>query len=161
MALPQVVVTVADTGALTVSVDGVPFDPPEGGRSWTRTTFGDLLDAITRDRHVPVRIEVRETDGTVFTDLVQASRGTAAKEPGPPDGEPQPQQAAGGVEQVEVVGEGFRAGEQVLVAVVIDAVHAGPDGKARAALAPARIEPANQVVLVGQLSGTMRTRRVG
>ncbi|OUZ07233.1 hypothetical protein BHE97_17125 [Aeromicrobium sp. PE09-221] len=161
MTLPHVVVTAADTGTLTVNVDDKPFHPPDGDPPWTRATFGDLLDTVTRDRHVPVRIEVRETDGTVFTDLVQASRRPATGQPDPPADEPPQRDAVRSFEQVEVVGERFRPGEQVLVAIVIDDVHAGPDGTARAALSPGRIEPADEVVLVGRMSTTLRTQRVG
>ena len=71
--LPHVVVTVAENGALDVTVDGAPYPPPRPESAWTRSTFGELLDAVTADRTVPVRIEV-ENDGSVFTDIVRARR---------------------------------------------------------------------------------------
>ena len=74
VALPHVVIAVAENGALDVTVDGTPFPPPAAGSEWTRGTFGPLLDAVTHDRAVAVRIEVREVDGTVFTDLIRARK---------------------------------------------------------------------------------------
>ena len=68
--LPHVLVTVASNGTLTATVDGTPFPAP-GETAWTRTTFGPLMDAITKDRTVAVRVEVRECDGSVFTDIIR------------------------------------------------------------------------------------------
>ena len=71
--LPHVLVTVAEDGTLTATVDGTPFPAP-GETAWTRTTFGPLMDAITKDRTVAVRVEVRECDGSVFTDIIHIER---------------------------------------------------------------------------------------
>ncbi len=60
--LPHVLVTVADDGTLTATVDGTPFEE-QATTEWTRATFGPLMDAITRDRTIAVRVEVRENDG--------------------------------------------------------------------------------------------------
>lgn len=68
--LPHVLVTVAADGTLTATVGGTPFPTP-GETAWTRTTFGPLMDAITNDRTVAVRVEVRECDGSVFTDIIR------------------------------------------------------------------------------------------
>ena len=68
--LPHVLVTVAADGTLTATIDGTPFPAP-GETAWTRTTFGPLMDAITKDRTVAVRVEVRECDGSVFTDIIR------------------------------------------------------------------------------------------
>jgi hypothetical protein len=45
--------------------------PAPGAGAWTRATFGPLMDAITKDRTVAVRVEVRECDGSVFTDIIR------------------------------------------------------------------------------------------
>ncbi len=66
--VPHVIITVTGDGGLDVTVDGTPFPPPPDAPQWTRSTLGRLLDAITNDRTVTVRIEIRETDGSVFTD---------------------------------------------------------------------------------------------
>lgn len=78
--LPHVVITVTGAGVLDVTVDDVAFPAPESG-AWTRGTFGPLLEAITQDRTIAVRIEVRETDGSVFTDLIHARRPTPTRVP--------------------------------------------------------------------------------
>ena len=72
--LPRAVITVTDDGELDVTVDGTTFRPPTEGQAWTRSGFGALLDAIAEDRATAVRIEVRETDGSVFTDMIRAGR---------------------------------------------------------------------------------------
>ena len=112
--LPHIVIIVTESGALDVTVDGTAFPPPAAGSEWTRGTFGPLLDAVTKDRTIAVRIEVREVDGTVFTDLIRARKPT----PPPPDDDV----AAPGTRRsrrakhtgppalVEVSGEGFVPG---------------------------------------------------
>ena len=71
--LPHVLVTVAADGTLTATVDGTPFASPDAG-DWTRATFGPLMDAITNDRTIAVRVEVRENDGSVFTDILRTRK---------------------------------------------------------------------------------------
>ena len=71
--LPHVRITVTDTGTLDVSVDGTAFPAPVRG-VWSRERFGELLDAVTRDRTIAVRVEVREVDGAVFTDLIESAK---------------------------------------------------------------------------------------
>ena len=78
VALPHVVITVTENGALNVTVDGTPFPSPSAGSEWTRGTFGPLLDAVTHDRTVAVRIEVREVDGPQEIRLRAARRGLLA-----------------------------------------------------------------------------------
>lgn len=78
--LPHVLVTVADDGTLTASVDGAPFASPDGS-AWTRATFGPLMDAITKDRTIAVRVEVRESDGSVFTDILRTRKPRRAAAP--------------------------------------------------------------------------------
>ena len=54
--LPQVLITVTETGLLEVTVDGGPYPPPSGTQAWTRAEFGSLLDAIAQDQTAPVLI---------------------------------------------------------------------------------------------------------
>src|SRR5699024_11992471 len=75
--LPLLVVNVTETGTLTVTLDGADFPPPDDEHAWTRKSFGRLLDAATREREVSMRVEVHETDGTSFTDLIPAKIGRA------------------------------------------------------------------------------------
>lgn len=166
--LPHVVITVTETGALDVTVDGTAFPPPESG-AWTRSTFGPLLDEITEDRAVAVRIEVRETDGSVFTDLIHARRPTR---PSPVENEPEAQRGKHTKnkdrqrpELIEVTAEGFVPGEDIAVAVVASHTDATGTGHARALLDTAQFKSAlpdrtGEVILFGRVSGTTVVRRL-
>ncbi|SQG48260.1 hypothetical protein [Micrococcus luteus] len=166
--LPHAVITVTETGALDVTLDGTVFPPPEGD-AWTRSTFGPLLDALTRDRTITVRIEVHESDGTVFTDIIRARRHTT---PEPPDTEADTE---GGTQVkasskrrpdlVEVTGEGFVPAEDIAVAVIISHTDATSTGHARALLDRRQLrslpsDGASEVVLFGRVSGTIHVRRL-
>ncbi len=97
--LPHVLVTVAADGTLTATVDGTPFPSPDAS-AWTRATFGPLMDAITKDRTIAVRVEVRENDGSVFTDILRTRKPRRAagtdRDPGAGDSSesPRPTDAA-------------------------------------------------------------------
>lgn len=166
--LPYVVITATETGALDVTVDGAAFPPPESG-AWTRSTFGPLLDAITEDRAVAVRIEVRETDGSVFTDLIHARKPKT-----PEHTEPELKELRGkhsktrrkhAPELVEVTGEGFVPGEDIAVAVIVSHTGATGTGHARPLLDTAQFKSTlrdgiGEVVLLGRVSGTVQFRRL-
>jgi len=166
--LPHVVIIVTENSTLDVTVDGTPFPPPAAGSEWTRGTFGLLLDAVTKDRTIAVRIEVREVDGTVFTDLIRARKPTP---PQPTDDDP----AMPGTRRarrtkqppvlVEVTGEGFVPGEDIAVAVIVSRTDATGTGAARALLDKHQLdsvppEGPGEVVLYGRISGTIVVRRV-
>ena len=169
--LPHVVIIVTENSTLDVTVDGTPFPSPSAGSEWTRGTFGPLLDAVTHDRTVAVRIEVREVDGTVFTDLIRARKPT----PPPPDDEPagpgtQRSRRAKHTTQheppvlIEVTGDGFVPGEDIAVAVIVAHTDATGTGAARALLDQRQLdalaESPHEVVLYGRISGTTVVRRV-
>lgn len=157
--LPHVVITVTETGELTATVDGEPFDPPPNG-IWTRGTFGELLDAITHDRTITVRVEVHESDGTVFTDLIHAQRRPTpqpVEEPAQPTGKHADRKPR---ERVEVIGDGFAPGEDVAVALVVSHTKATDTGQARTDVDRKDARVAVEVVLIGRSSGTIRVRRL-
>lgn len=165
--LPHVVVTVVENGTLDVSVDGAPFPPPRQESAWTRSTFGELLDAVTADRTVAMRIEVRESDGSVFTDIVRARR--------PARSEPTEVEDAGDHDQVaqnlsasrlvEVIDERFVPGEDIAVALIVTHTDATGTGHARALIDTTRLADlldngTGEVVLLGRVSGTLHVRRL-
>ncbi|MCW4353464.1 hypothetical protein ONR57_09160 [Hoyosella sp. YIM 151337] len=166
--LPHVVVTVAESGTLDVAVDGAPFPPPQQDYAWTRSTFGELMDAVTADRTITVRIEVRESDGSVFTDLIRARKPKPPEPPGASSPEPDGRHSKNrrkAPELVEVTGEGFVPGEDIAVAVVVAHTDATGTGHARALididhLAPVLAGGTGEVVLLGRVSGTLHIRRV-
>ncbi|HOQ53958.1 hypothetical protein AB0K08_15045 [Citricoccus sp. NPDC055426] len=164
--LPHVVIIVTENSTLDVTVDGTPFPPPAAGSEWTRGTFGLLLDAVTKDRTIAVRIEVREVDGTVFTDLIHTRRRPASEA----DSTAAPTRRGRRARQqqppvlVEVTGDGFVPGEDIAVAVIVAHTDATGTGAARALLDQRQLdalaESPHEVVLYGRISGTTVVRRV-
>ncbi|WP_090586845.1 hypothetical protein [Arthrobacter subterraneus] len=165
--LPRAVITVTDTGVLNVNIDGTPYPPPAGGPAWTRRAFGVLLDAITEDRTTAVRIEIRETDGSVFTDIIRTGRRTTPK---PPEADPEKQRGKHATktrtpELVEVTGDGFLPSEDVAVAVIVSHTDATGTGHARALLDKTKIssllrDGTGEVVLLGRISGAVHVWRL-
>ncbi|MGO1908151.1 MAG: hypothetical protein ACTH1C_04505 [Brevibacterium linens] len=150
--LPLLVVTVTETGALDVTLDGTDFPAPEDADAWTRRSFGRLLDAATREREISLRVEVRETDGTSFTDLIPAR--PRRTPPPAPEPEPDPDTEPTGPGPVEVTADGFVAGEDVDACLVIAHTDATHTGAARVVIDPATLpEHGGMVLLVGRVSG--------
>lgn len=149
--LPHVIVTVNTDGTLTVMIDGDPFAPEPFAPPWRRTNFGTLIDRISDQCRTPVRVEVRETDGSVFTDIITPAK----KPPAEPDPVPEPSPVAR-PELVEFTAEGFVPGEDVAVAVIITHTDAAHTGTVRALLEAAQLaaSPTGEVVLLGRISGT-------
>ncbi len=171
--LPHVLITVTETGRLDVTVDGTDFPPPSEGEAWTRGSFGTLLDAITQDRTITVRIEVHESDGTVFTDIIHARRHTR---PEPPEADRKDRRSkhaktkgaqddSHGPVLVEVSAHGFVPGEDVAVAVIVSHTDASHTGDVRALLDKhlltwARANDTGEVVLLGRVSGTIHVQQL-
>ena len=161
--LPHVLVTVAADGTLTATVDGTPFPAP-GETAWTRTTFGPLMDAITSDRTVAVRVEVRECDGSVFTDIIRPrTPRRAVTLPEKPVPETRRSRHARRVPRLmEVTADGFVPGEDVAIAVIVSHTDATGTGGARALIDLDTFPDAagQEVILLGRISGTFAVRRL-
>ena len=164
--LPNVIVTVAADGTLTAAVDGIAHPKPAAG-AWTRATFGPLMDEITKDRTISVRVEVREYDGGVFTDIIHARKRTPparAAEQEPVPGTRRGHRAAmpRALRLMEVDGEGFVPGEDVAVAVIVSHTDATGTGAARALveLDDLPTGATGEVILFGRISGTTVARRL-
>lgn len=71
--LRHVVITVDTAGTLTVTGDQQPHLPPTG-EVWGRGDFAAILDDLTEQRRAPVRVDVYESDGSHFTDIIHAHR---------------------------------------------------------------------------------------
>lgn len=161
--LLHVLVTVAEDGTLTATVDGTPFPSP-AATAWTRATFGPLMDAITRDRTVAVRVEVREPDGTVFTDIIRARQPQRAA--APPDASTSETRRTGharGVPRLmEVTARGFIPGENVAVATIVCHTNATESGEARALIDLDTLPDGSgqEAILLGRISGTLAVRRM-
>lgn len=168
--LPHVLVVVTEDGSLDVTVDGAP-SPPPAGRAWTRVEFGSLLDQVTQDRTVPMRIEVRETDGSVFTDILRPRRSTTtAATLGTAEGWPVQRRGRHAKDKlrpvpVEVTADGLAPGEQVAVAVVLAHTRATSTGDMAVLLDPGLLSATRtgdgiEVLVHGRVSGTTQGRRL-
>jgi len=153
--LPLVVVTVETGGTLTVTVDGAPFAPEAFAPAWRRSDFGRIMDRITDQRRTPVRVEVHESDGTSFTDIITPSPSHRTR-PEPETANTETALDAPSAPQlVEVTAEGFIPGEDIGVAIIVTHTGASHTGHARALLEAAQFDASStgEVVLIGRVSG--------
>jgi hypothetical protein len=161
--LPHVLVTVAADGTIAATVDGTPFASPDAG-DWTRATFGPLMDAITKDRTIAVRVEVRENDGSVFTDILRTRKPRRAVAPSEdPVPETRRSRHARRVPRLaEVTAHGFVPGEDVAVATIISHTDATGTGEARSLIDLDDLPDAStpEVILFGRISGALAVRRL-
>ena len=160
--LPHVLVTVADDGTLAATVDGTHFEK-SGASAWTRATFGPLMDAITKDRTIAVRVEVRESDGSVFTDILRTRKPRRAAVPSKsPVPETRRSRHARRLPRLaEVTAEGFVPGEDVAVATIVSHTDAAGSGEARTLIDLDDLpDGTHEVILFGRISGTFAVRRL-
>ncbi|CEG86325.1 hypothetical protein FAM15346_002064 [Propionibacterium freudenreichii] len=161
--LPHVLVTVAEDGTLAGTVDGAPFPSPDAG-AWTRATFGPLMDAITQNRTIAVRVEVRENDGSVFTDILRTRKPRRAVAPSEiPVPETRRSRHARRVPRLaEVTAGGFVPGEDIAVATIVSHTDATGTGEARALIDLDDLPDGSthEVILLGRISGTLAVRRL-
>lgn len=157
ISVPLLLLVVDEDGTLAATHDHRPVPPPAGVEAWRRAMFGQIVDLVTQDRAVPVRVEVRESDGSTFTDILPATKRTPkpAPEPAKPAKRPRP------ADPVLVEGgDGFVPGEDVAVALVTGHTDASHHGTVRALIDPKHITAvrASEVLLVGRVSGTVAIR---
>lgn len=159
--LPLVVVAVEPDGALSVTVDGTPLKPEPFAPGWVRSDFGRIMDQITDQRRSAVRVEVRESDGTSFTDIITPGTRRRRTEPQPPSTDEPTSQERAAAKLVEITADGFISGEDVGVAVIIAHTDAAHTGNARALLEAAQLaaSPTGEVVLIGRVSGNYKIVR--
>ena len=122
--LSVVHISVAADGRLAVDVDGEPY---ESASVFTRGALGNVLEQITTALDSPVRVEVREADGTTYADIATPPDQSAEQS----DAVPDPAKAT------DAKGAGFDPGEEVALAYVLTRQRAGADG-----VAPLRLPPA-------------------
>lgn len=163
VSVPHLVLDVHEDGTLTATLDHHPVAAPDDEGAWRRAMFAQMIDHVTHDRAIPVRVTVHEVDGSTFTDILPAAKRPASK----PDTEPQPEpvkkpgRRRRGADPIRVDGgDGFISGEDIAVALIVDHTDATPDGRARALLDPQVIAAAKagEVVLFGRVSGTIAVR---
>ena len=151
--LRHVVITVDTTGTLTVTVDQQPHLPP-AGEVWGRSDFAAILDDLTEQRHIPVRVDVYESDGSHFTDIIHTHRPRRNPEPDPDTPAPTDEEADADTPAPPTDDSGrlvgFLPGETVLLAQITEDVAADENGT---------ITPPDTTVMpmvvVGRTSGTL------
>lgn len=147
--LPRALVTVDDDGKARIVVENIghhdAIDSPDGPVG--RGELGTVLARIAEQIGGPVRVEVREPDGSRYADILQPRipkpKPDAEHEKNEPDTGPR------------LWGEGFLPGETVLVAVIATSIHADEHGAASLADAPKPPRQTCEVVLLGSASGTI------
>lgn len=154
--IPLVVLTVHPNGALTVTMDGTVLTPPVHA-VWRRSSLPEIIETASEHRTVPVWVEVREIDGTTFTDLFPAQ--PQPKHYEEPSASKLPH-ATRGQQLAEVHAEGFLPGEDIAIAPITAHMETAKDGTVRALLDPAEYPNVREVVLVGRVSGTLAVRRL-
>ncbi|WP_048768876.1 hypothetical protein [Propionibacterium freudenreichii] len=160
VSLPLAIITVDPYDVLTVSLDGAEYPPPSPTAPWTKSRFGELLDILTADRTRTIRVEVHESDGSTFTDIIRAAR---TPQRNPTNGSPTPRRARHrhAPETIEVTGAGFHPGEDATVAVVRSTVEATAAGTLRVALDLGELPTGGaDILMVGITSARVVTRRV-
>lgn len=163
--LPLAVVTVGEMGAVSAMFDGIDVPPPVHTEHWSRAQFGELLDALTQQRSRTIRLEVRESDGSVFTEIIHARRGNpeTADVATPPAPEPDSRRARRGrpPRLIEITGGGFIQGEDVLVAIPVSTAEGDDSGVARAMIDLDQLTSQMlEVALIGYVSGRIMTERL-
>lgn len=162
VSIPAVVLTVHEDGILTATLDGAPLTPPQWAPPWRRESFPQIIDQASHDRTRTIRVEIRETDGTTFTDLITPRRRRTLPEPEPAV-EAKATPGLPVFHQIE--GDGFVPGEDVAVAIITGHTDAAHTGAARALIDPTNLIPDQttgrvEVVLFGRISGTTVIRRL-
>jgi|SRR5690625_216477 len=165
LSIPVALITVGELGAMTATLDGEPFPPPGESRRWTRSQFGDLLDAFTQQRKRTIRLEVRESDGSVFTEIIHAGRGAteATDAATQPATRPDSRRARRGrpPRLIEITADGFIQGEDILVAIPVSTAEGDSSGVARAVIDLDHLgSQAHEVAFIGYVSGRIVTERL-
>ncbi|MGO2311934.1 hypothetical protein ACTXKH_07760 [Brachybacterium tyrofermentans] len=162
VSVPHLVLDVHEDGTLTATLNSHPVAAPAEAGAWRRAMFAQIIDHVTHDRAIPVRVTVHESDGMSFTDILPAAKRPAPQPDAAPKTEPgKTVKRRRGADPIRVDGgDGFISGEDVAVALIVTHTDATPDGQARALLDPAVIAGAKavEVVLVGRVSGTIAVR---
>lgn len=153
---PIAKICVDERGEMNVTLDGREFPPSTSGTEWKRARFGELLDALSEHRTRTVRVEVREYDGAVFTDIVQATRSERVADGAPPPSSSRRARHRPAHQLIELHGTGFIPGEDVTAALTLSSAEGSADGTARAVIDLSQISDQNaEILLIGRISGVI------
>lgn len=162
--VPVVEFTISADGVMSVTVDGASYLPEPFAPGWRRESFPAILDTLAARHRTPLRVQVREADGSTFTDIITPPRERPTARPWE---RPAPEATTPPVAAVppvlhQVAGSGFVAGEDVAVAIIHAHSDASPDGTARTLLTAEQAATAvtGEVILLGRVSGTLVVSRL-
>ncbi|MTE24621.1 hypothetical protein [Microbacterium sp. ZXX196] len=149
--LPRGIIRVESGGEIVATLDGEIVMPPDAGSPWSRPRIDELLDAMTMHGTRAVWVTLYEIDGQVFTEIVQGGERLAAE---PPRRARKRSSHGSAVSHLELTGDGFFPGEEVLAAVGV-CVRAENDEGHVVAIVDRRDLPAGAAVslLCGRESG--------
>ena len=137
--MPLVEVVVNDTGFLDVRLDREPY---AADGTVTRDDLASVVKSIADDLGAPVRVEVHESDGNTFTDIVTPR--------------PRPTEHRAADQAPTETADGFLPDEEVSIAVILGRHQHGVDPLENR-LPPALLSAhRGNVVLLGRTSGTVR-----
>lgn len=165
VSIPLVVLDVHVDGTMAVTVDGKPLELDPFAPPWRRSSFGQIIDRATNDRTTAARVEIRESDGTIFTDIIAPCRRRAPQPKPESESESDSESPTPTPVFFTVEGDGFVPGEDVAVAIITGHTDAARTGAARALIDPAQLAPdaaagVAEVLLFGRISGTTIIRRL-
>jgi hypothetical protein len=141
--LSTVHITIDHDGRLAVELDGRPY---ADDRVLGRGDLRSVVDEIAEDIGTAVRVEVREADGSTFSDIA-----IPPEQPAPVATEPSPTPVVPALK-----GAGFDPGEEIALAYVVARQQADTDGNAVINLPPALLRATRSgLVLVGLSSLTV------
>lgn len=141
--LSTVRIAIESAGRLQVDLDGEPY---AGDRALRRDDLRSVMDEITTSLGEAVRVELRESDGTTYTDVHTPPELLA---PGGEQREPE-------IAMPALAGAGFHPGEQVALAYVVARRTADAEGNASINLPPALLAATRSgLVLLGLSSLTV------
>lgn len=158
--LPLAVITADTYGILTVTLDGADYPPPSPTVPWSKARFADLLDTLTLDRTRTIRVEIHESDGSTFTDIIHAAPTPRTHSHDESAEAPRRARHRHTPHIIEVTGAGFTPGEDVTIALAHTTTEATAAGTARTTLNLSEL-PAEgaDVILIGSTSARVVVRR--
>ncbi|WP_074690048.1 hypothetical protein [Leucobacter chromiiresistens] len=150
--LPQILLEAVNADTLIVTVNGNKLAATPIRRDQIAQTVTELVARLDS----PTRVEVREMDGSIHADVLTPP---APRSPFAPA--ENTQNAAPVPSLLEFTGEGFIAGEDVAVALIIRHASADHTGTVRALLDRGEVpQIAGEVLLFGRISGTASVQSI-
>lgn len=142
-------IRIDDDENLEVTLDDLPYPVPEGLEGLGRDAVGRIIDFVAVE-HGPIRVQVSESDGTVYTDIATSPDFESVTSDTP---------ARNGQEPLvmnELMGREYVPGEVVDVAVVVHELEADRDGRVSLNLPSSVLSRIHKdIVLLGRTSGVI------